>query len=233
MSETTETLSLIQKLAKIRAMSDVVKKDKKGFNYSYVQITTILASITAGMKKYGVSLIPSIVPGTSSVTQNVIENVKVSKDGTVTPTKTTEMLFFAEMNFRWINDDNPEEVIDVPWVATGSMSDPSQAMGGAMTYTTRQFLTSYFQIAQTDQDIDAFRSKQKEAEEVETKAVIAEIIKEIDSIVKNIVQKNPDKRDEMIEFITRFVKGANYNAIKDLTTATNLINGLKEKYIKE
>lgn len=233
MSETTETLSLIQKLAKIRAMSDVVKKDKKGFNYSYVQITTILASITAGMKKYGVSLIPSIIPGTSSVTQNVIENVKVSKDGTVTPTKTTEMLFFAEMNFRWINDDNPEEVIDVPWVATGSMSDPSQAMGGAMTYTTRQFLTSYFQIAQTDQDIDAFRSKQKEAEEVETKAVIAEIIKEIDSIVKNIVQKNPDKRDEMIEFITRFVKGANYNAIKDLTTATNLINGLKEKYIKE
>lgn len=233
MSEVTETLSLIQKLAKIRAMSDVVKKDKKGFNYSYVQITTILASITAGMKKYGVSLIPSIVPGTSSVTQNVIENIKVSKDGTVTPTKTTEMLFFAEMNFRWINDDNPEEVIDVPWVATGSMSDPSQAMGGAMTYTTRQFLTSYFQIAQTDQDIDAFRSKQKEAEEVETKAVIAEIIKEIDSIVKNIVQKNPDKRDEMIEFITRFVKGANYNAIKDLTTATNLINGLKEKYIKE
>ena len=233
MAETTETLSLIQKLAKIRAMSDVVKKDKKGFNYSYVQITTILANITAGMKKYGVSLIPSIVPGTSSVVQNVIENIKVTKDGTATPTKTTEMLFFAEMNFKWVNDDNPDEVIDVPWVATGSMSDPSQAMGGAMTYTTRQFLTSYFQIAQTDQDVDAFRSKQKEAEEVETKAVIAEMVKEIDSIVKNIVQKNPDTREEMIEFITRYVKGANYNAIKDLTTATNLINGLKEKYIIE
>lgn len=50
MVETTETSSLIQKLAKIRVMSDVVKKDKKGFNYSYVQVTTILASITAGIK---------------------------------------------------------------------------------------------------------------------------------------------------------------------------------------
>ena len=99
MVETTETSSLIQKLAKIRVMSDVVKKDKKGFNYSYVQVTTILASITAGMKKYGVSLIPSIVPGTSSVSQNVIENVKMSKDGNAVTTKTTEMLFFGEMNF--------------------------------------------------------------------------------------------------------------------------------------
>lgn len=231
MVETTETPSLIQKLAKIRVMSDVVKKDKKGFNYSYVQVTTILASITAGMKKYGVSLIPSIVPGTSSVSQNVIENVKMSKDGNAITTKTTEMLFFGEMNFRWVNDDNPEEFIDVPWVVTGSMSDPAQAMGAGLTYTTRQFLTSYFQIAQTDQDIDAFRSKQKEAEEIETKAVIAGIIGEVDKIVKNTVQTNPEKREELIEYISRFAKGANYNAIKDLTTATNLLNGLKEKYI--
>ena len=232
MSETAETLSLVQKLAKIRAMSDVVKKDKKGFNYSYVQITTILANITAGMKKYGVSLIPSIIPGTSSVTQNVIENVKMSKDGNAVATKTTEMLFFGEMNFKWVNDDNPEEFIDIPWVVTGSMTDPAQAMGAGLTYTTRQFLTSYFQIAQTDQDIDAFRSKQKEAEEVETKAVIAGMIGEIDKIVKNTVQTNPDKREELIEYISRFVKGANYNAIKDITTATNLLSGLKEKYIE-
>ena len=64
-----ETLNLIQKLAKIRAISDVVAKEKRGYNYSYADITTILAKITAGMKKYGVSLIPQIVPGTANVEQ--------------------------------------------------------------------------------------------------------------------------------------------------------------------
>ena len=34
-----ETLNLIQKLAKIRAISDVVAKEKRGYNYSYADIT--------------------------------------------------------------------------------------------------------------------------------------------------------------------------------------------------
>lgn len=234
MSETvTENLSLVQKLAKIRAISDVVKKNKKGYNYTYADVTQILANVTAGMKKYKVSLIPSIVPGTASISQNVISNTKITKTGDAYESKSTEMIFSAEMNYRWINDDNPLEFIDVPWFTTGSMSDPSQAMASAQTYNLRVFLTSFFQIAQSDNDVDAYRSKQKEAEEVENKAVVAELVAEIDKIVKNIVQSNPEKRDEMIEFISKYAKNANYNAIKDLTTATNLINGLKEKYIKE
>ena len=47
----TETLNLMQKLAKIRAISDVVAKEKRGYNYSYADITSILAKITAGMKE--------------------------------------------------------------------------------------------------------------------------------------------------------------------------------------
>lgn len=39
----TETLNLMQKLAKIRAISDVVAKEKRGYNYSYADITSILA----------------------------------------------------------------------------------------------------------------------------------------------------------------------------------------------
>lgn len=230
---TEETLTLTQKLSKIRSISDVVKKDKKGYNYTYVDVTQILAHVTAGMKKYGVSLIPSIVPGTASVIQNVVTNTKFTKTGESYENKTTEMLFCAEMNYRWVNDDNPDEFIDVPWFATGSMSDPSQAVGAAMTYNLRIFLTAFFQIAQSDNDVDLYRSKQKEAEETENKAIIAEIIKEIDKFVKNVVQTKPEKRDDMIEFISKYVKNANYNAIKDITTATNLINGLKEKYTKE
>ena len=56
-----EKLNLIQKLAKIRSISDVAKKDKKGFNYTYTDITEILAKVTAGMKKYNVSLLLDIL----------------------------------------------------------------------------------------------------------------------------------------------------------------------------
>lgn len=85
-------LNLVQKLAKIRAISDVVSKEKRGYNYSYADITTILANITAGMKKYGVSLIPSIVPGTSEVVQNVVVNTKFDKTGKAYDNTVTEML---------------------------------------------------------------------------------------------------------------------------------------------
>ena len=95
-----ETLNLIQKLAKIRAISDVVAKEKRGYNYSYADITTILAKITAGMKKYGVSLIPQIVPGTANVEQSVSSTTKFTKTGEAYEAKTTEMLVTADMIFK-------------------------------------------------------------------------------------------------------------------------------------
>ena len=48
-------MNLYQKLAKIRAISDIAKKDKRGYNYTYADITQILANVTAGMKKYALS----------------------------------------------------------------------------------------------------------------------------------------------------------------------------------
>jgi len=223
-------MNLVQKLAKIRDISDVVKKNKKGYNYTYADVTVILANVTAGMKKYGVSLIPSIVPGTASISQNVISNTKVSKTGEAFDSKTTEMIFSAEMIYRWVNDDDATDFIEVPWFTTGSMSDPSQAMGAAMTYNMRTFLTSFFQIAQSDNDVDAYRSKQKEAEESVNKAVVVGVIGEIDKFVKGYLAEHADKREEMIEFISKYVKNANYNAIKDLETATQLLEDLKKKY---
>lgn len=163
-------LTLIEKLAKIRAMSDAVSKEKQGYGYSYADITDILAKVTTGMKKYSVSLIPQIVPNTAVVTQNVTKNTKVDKTGRAYENTTTEMLVKADMIFKWVNDENTNDFIKVPWFVTGAQNDPSQAFGSGLTYCTRYFLTSFFQIAQADSDVDAYRSKQKEAEASEGKA---------------------------------------------------------------
>lgn len=227
-----EKLNLIQKLAKIRAISDVAQKNKKGYNYTYADITGILANVTAGMKKYGVSLIPYIVPGTSEISQNVVVNTKFDKTGKAYDQTTTEMLYKADMVFRWINDEDSNDCIEVPWFVTGSQSDPSQAMGGGLTYTTRYFLTSFFQIAQPETDVDAYRSKQKEAEASEDKAIAEQIIAEFDKIVKQYLADNPTKSDEVKKFINKYAKNANYFVIKEPELASKLLSDFKANYIK-
>ena len=225
-----EQLNLVQKLAKIRAISDVVSKEKRGYNYTYADITTILANITAGMKKYGVSLIPSVVPGTAEVSQNVVTNTKFDKTGKAYDSTATEMLVKAEMVFKWVNDENPEEFIEVPWFVTGSQTDPSQAFGSGLTYCTRYFLCNYFQIAQSDSDVDTYRSKQKAAEESEEKAIAEEIINGFDALVKRFLADNSDKVDEVKKFISKYAKNANYLAIKEPMLASKLLADFKAKY---
>lgn len=229
-----EKLNLFQKLAKIRAMSDVAQKNKQGFKYTYTDITEILANVTGGMKKYGVSLIPMIVPNTSSVDKNELVATKFDKKGEAYDQKTTEFLFTADMLFKWVNDEDPAEVIDVPWFITGSMADPAQAVGSGLTYTTRQFLTAYFQIAQSaDIDVDEYRSKQKQAEESESKAIAESIIKDFDVMVKTFLADNQDKKDEVIAFLKKYAKNANYLAIKEPSLASKLVNDFKVTYMKE
>lgn len=228
----SEQLNLVQKLAKIRAMSDVVSKEKRGYNYSYADITTILANITSGMKKYGVSLIPSIVPGTASIEQNIVVNTKVDKTGKPYDQTVTEMLVKADMLFTWVNDENPGEKLEVPWFVTGSQGDPSQALGSGLTYCTRYFLTNFFEIAQSDSDVDAYRSKQKAAEASEDKAIAEGIISQFDIIVKKYIADNPTKTDEVKKFISRFAKNANYLVIKEPEIAAKLMNDFKTTYLK-
>lgn len=225
-----EQLNLVQKLAKIRAISDVVSKEKKGYNYTYADITTILAKITAGMKKYSVSLIPSIVPGTAEVSQNVVTNTKLDRTGKTYDNTVTEMLVKAEMVFKWVNDENPNEYIEVPWFVTGSQIDPSQAFGSGLTYCTRYFLCNYFQIAQADSDVDTYRSKQKAAEASEDRAIAEGIIEEFDGILKKFLADNPNKTDEVKRFISKFAKNANYLAIKEPELAAKLLEDFCDTY---
>lgn len=229
--ETEVKLNLVQKLAKIREMSDAVARSKSGYGYKYADITEILAKVTAGMKKYRVSLIPEIVPGTFVVETVRNEKTKKAKDGTPYVEVSTETMVNAQMLFKWVNDDNTSDKIIVPWHLVGSQSDPSQAMGSALTYCTRYFLIEYFQIATPDNDVDAYRSKQKEAEAQEEKALVEAMIGEIDAAVRSYLENNSDKGDEVKEFIGRYVKGSNYTKIKDSNTAGLLLKEFKATFL--
>ena len=224
------TMTLIEKLAAIQDLVDVVKKDKKGFNYKYVDINEILAKVKGGMKSYRVSLIPIIVPETSDVQQLTVVNTKFDKQGNMYEQTSTEMLVTFDMLFKWINNDNPEEVIEVPWFIAGSQADPSQALGSGLKYGKRQFLVNYFHIAEEEGDIEQYRKKQKEAEEQQDIEVASSIIAEVDKLVKQYLADNADKRDEVLKFISKYIKGSNYLKIKEPALAAKLLEDFKNTY---
>lgn len=229
-----EHINLYQKLAKIRAISDVAKKDKRGYNYTYTDITEILAYVKAGMKKYGVSLVPSIVPGTATIEQNAIRNIKYSKTGERLDTLTTEMLFKADMTYTWVDDENPTDIIVVPWFATASMADPAQSFGASMSYNLRQFLTDYFQISQIDNDIDAYRSKQREAEESENRAIADGITDQVMALINSHLETHKEDRDDIVTIVKKYAKdkgkaSPNPKVIHDPVVAANLLSEIKNK----
>lgn len=176
------------------------------------------------MKDYGVSLIPSIVPESMSVEKNEIVKTKVTKTGQTYEDKKVEMLVTGYINFRWVNDENPEEYLDVPWFLTGSQDDPSQSFGSAITYCTRYFLTSFFSIAQPDSDVDAYRAKQKMAEEEKDRAIVESILEEVDRVFTNFLEKNPSKKAAAKDLAMKYAKSGNYKTIKDPEKAAKLLD---------
>ena len=231
MAEKVKEMNLVQKLAKVRKIAEAVIKDKQGFNYSYADIEQISAKVTAGMDKYHISLIPNIVPGTTEIMQVTNVNTKFDKQGKPYDKTETEMLIKSDMIFIWINDDNPDEKIEVTWALTGAQSDPSQAFGSGLTYCTRYFLTNYFQTVQTENSVEEYRKKQKEAEQEEDKIAAKGIIEEVDRLTKQYVGEYPDKKDDVTKFMGKYIKGSNYNKITDPAIAAKLLSDFKDTYI--
>ncbi|MDT3388708.1 MAG: ERF family protein, partial [Bacteroidota bacterium] len=220
-----------------RKLAEVLQRDKKGYGYTYVGIDSILAKLSIGMRQTKLSLIPRIVPGTFEVKPFEYEKTKYDKDSkTYIDSKEMEMIVHADMVFKWVNDEDPSEFIEVPWVLSGSQADPSQALGSALTYCSRYFLLQYFQIAQPDDDPDKFRSKQKEAEEAEIKAIVSEIIKEIDNFAKEFVANATDAdaaKAALLETTSKYVKGGNYKKIDNPSLATKLLSELNSLKIDQ
>ena len=232
-------MNLYEKLAKIRQLCEVMSKNKSGYGYKYVSVDEILARVTAGMKRYKISLIPWIVPDTSVAEPYSYTKTKATKSGEIYEEKVNEVLVTGSVNYRWINDEDPTEFLDVPWYMTGSQSDPSQAFGSAMTYSLRYFLMQFFQIAALDkEDPDNWRSAQKEAQNAEDKEIAKNIIEVIHATVNEFLAENPDNKQAVVDVVKKYAKEkgkatANYFAIEDPKVASALLEEVNEKFKKK
>lgn len=235
-----EEMSIYQKLAGIRKMVEVIRKNKSGYNYKYVSEDEILAKVTAGMDKYHVLLYPGIVPQTMGVTPYSYTKVKGVKGGGSVEEKVNEVLINADMTFTWVNLDNHTDTLEVPWTLVGQQSDASQAVGSGLSYLNRYFLLKFFQIATPDDDPDNWRSKKQEAAQQEEKKLVDGMIEEIGRVVSEYFQTITDDdalkkaRGDLADVIRKYVKDAkgkpsgDYRNLKDMKTATEVFEAVKK-----
>lgn len=226
-----ESLNLYQKLAKVRKTVEVLTKDKSGYGYKYVGDDEILARITGVMDKFGVSLIPSVVPATTHVTPYTYSENKQDKAGNVFQKITNEILVQCDTQFVWINNDNPDEKVVVPWTMVGQQSDASQAFGSGMTYCRRYFLLHYFNISTINDDPDNWRSKQREAAASEEREVAKQIIEQVNNVVQAHLVKVPADREMILTIVKKYARDKgkpsnNYYTINDPEVAAKLLQEL-------
>lgn len=221
MSEPT-TMNIYQKLAKIRKSVEIIKKDKKAYGYNYTSEEAIMAKVTTYMEKYNLSLIPQIVPGTTNVAPYTYKKTKTTNKGEVFEENVNEVLVTADLTWTWINNDNPEEQITIPWTMVGQQSDASQSFGSGLTYSSRYFLLKFFNISTSNDDPDAFRTRQREAEDEERKFILAEIIENVDKTIRGYLADNPDQSAAVKKLVTKYVKSGDYFAIHDIALASKL-----------
>lgn len=226
-----EEMNLYQKLAKIRKQVEVIRKNKKGFNYSYVSDDEILARVSVFLDKYGISLIPNVSMSTLKVEPYTYKKTKVSKQGEIYEETVNEVLVSADMTWTWVNNNKPEERINVDWVLVGQQADASQALGSALTYTNRYFLLKFFNIATPDNDPDNFRGKQREAEAAEDRAIADEIINTFDEELKEFLESHKGKTEDAKKLVAKYVKDGNYFKIKESAVAAKLLDDFEKTFL--
>lgn len=229
-----QSLNIYQKLAKVRKQVEVIQRNKKGYGYTYVSEDEILAKISGFLDKYSLSLIPSVLHSSAVFAPYHTKKTKSTAKGEMYEENVNEVLVSADMIFTWVNNENPDERIDVPWMLVGHQTDGSQSFGSGLSYAMRYFLLKFFNIATPDDDPDKWRSKQKAASVAEDKMIAEQIIQTVDECIKAFLGENPGKAEDVKKFVAKYVKGGNYFAITESVLASKLLSDFKETFkIKE
>lgn len=143
--------TLHDKLASIRDNMNYLQKTEKGQNGTYVSGAVLLDKIRKEMQANRLSLTPQIP------NYNVREVVLPASEHI----KKHAITYVAEFPviFEW-RDLDSGEILSISWFAAGkSNSDPAMAVGSALTYCERYFLTKFFQIPTDELDPDSFADK--------------------------------------------------------------------------
>ena len=104
-------MNIYEKLVEIKKDIKGFNKDTKGFGFEYVSGSQVLRAVRGKMNELGVLLIPSVDYDTMSWEKHEY----VTKKGE----KKLDFIVTMKMNYTWVNAEDPNDKIVVPWVCMG------------------------------------------------------------------------------------------------------------------
>lgn len=142
-------MNIYQKLIEVRKIVPYLQKESKGHQYNYVGSSQVLASVRQKMDELNLLLIPRVVGHQVATTE------KTNSKGSTTSEYFTEL----DMEYTWVNAEDPNETITVPWYGQGIDTAGEKGVGKAMTYAEKYFLLKQFNIATDQDDPDSFQDR--------------------------------------------------------------------------
>lgn len=137
-------LNIYQKLIEVRKSVPYLQKESQGHQYQYVGSSQVLSSVRSKMDELGLMLICKVL------NHNLIQGT--------TSKGAKEYMTELDIEFTWVNAENPEEKIVSPWYGQG-VDNSEKGVGKALTYAEKYFILKTFNIATDKDDPDAFQEK--------------------------------------------------------------------------
>ncbi|GIN88666.1 single-stranded DNA-binding protein [Heyndrickxia sporothermodurans] len=146
-------MNIYQKLVEVRKSVPYLQKEAQGAQYQYVGSSQVLAAVRAKMDELGLLLTVKVIG--HNVKSETVEN----KDKYDKLKKTTTYFTELDLEFTWINAENPEETLTLPFYGQGVDIAGEKGVGKALTYAEKYFLLKQFNIATDKDDPDSFQEK--------------------------------------------------------------------------
>ena len=146
-------MNIYQKLIEVRKTVPYLQKESEGSQYKYVGSSQVLAAVRKKMDDLGLLLVTRIID--HNVMHETVENVDKYNKVKKTTTYFTELT----LEFTWINAENPEETIVIPFYSQGVDIAGEKGVGKGLTYGEKTFLLKQFNIATDQDDPDAFQER--------------------------------------------------------------------------
>ena len=199
----SEKLNLFQKIADVKANIDGFTKDTKGYNYKYVSGSQILHKIRNKMIENNLLLVPKTSEENYQQVQVTRFNQKAKREVT-----TSEFVVEMKLTYVWINADNPEERLEVPFYSVGQQDDVSKAHGTGLTYAERYFLMKFFNIPTDEDDADAKQKRETYAPKAKP-----EHIKSLKEKIAQAVEIGGDDASE--QKVMQWLRISDYDAVTE------------------
>lgn len=218
-------MNIHEKIASVRETMSALSKNKRGHVGAYVTEESATAKLQAALTSYKLNVYPSIVPGTFAYETFTNEKGKI------------EFIVRAAMEFRFVNIENPDEFVVVPWHFIGQQSKVDYAFGSGLTYSNRYFLLKFFEVSTSEDDPENIRAKQDEAkDEIEARErdkAIKAAHDRINEFVAEIKRGSGITTDQFYAVVEKYTPAnltgndkRNFKKIKDVSSLNSVISEL-------